>query len=364
MFAPISREFAETVREAPLRNTETKVTAPVKWRSLFPAALALRLSPMAPLEELADLAEKGDLTYLEWLSLEGRNMTDPSFPKLVAAFPRLSHLTSLSLEGVTFTKVGQCAALLEATSPSLTSLSLWGTRGFKFTDLVDVLPRFRQHLQHLNVSGHYNKDILSVLGPALVSFRELRELDVGGNLFGPEGADALSDIVVRMPHLKVLKAGFNNIGVRRSYRGEHGGGIGALVAALRTCPDLEHLNLQGNMLGDVGILSLSPYLSECKALKWLNLSANIIYDRDTIDPKDGILKSPLQVLVESLPVSLETLYLFDTVINKAGIDAFLKKIPLMKHLTLLNLSVYPSSGKVAIKAKAAEVLPDCKVVLE
>jgi hypothetical protein len=94
------------------------------------------------------------------------------------------------------------------------------------------------------------------------------------------------------------------------------------------------------------------------------LSANNIYDRDTTDPEDGILKSPLQVLVESLPVSLETFYLFDTVINDAGIAAFLEKLPLMKHLTLLNLSVFPSPGKKAIKAKAAEVLPGCKVVLE
>jgi len=358
MFAPISREFAETVRNAPLRNTETKVTAPVKWRSLFPSALALRLSPKAPLKDVADLAEKGDLAYLEWLSLEGHKMDDPAFPKLVAAFPRLSHLTSLSLEGVNFTEAGQCTALLGATSPSLTSLSLWGTRGFKFTNLVGVLPRFR-HLQHLNVSGHYDKDILSVLGPALGSFRELQELDIGGNLLGPEGAEALSHIVVRMPRLRVLKAGFNRMGEART--GD--GGIEPLMKALRTCPDLEHLNLQSNVLGDVGILRLSHPLSECKALKYLNLSSNNIYDRDTPDPEDGTLKSPLRVLVESLPVSLETLYLYETVINDKGIAAFLEKLPHMKHLTLLNLSVYPSPGKVAIRAKAAEVLPGCKVVL-
>jgi len=141
------------------------------------------------------------------------------------------------------------------------------------------------------------------------------------------------------------------------------GGIETLMAALRTCPDLEHLDLKENDFGDVGILSLSPYLSECKALKYLNLSSNKILDRDTPDPEDDTLKSPLQVLVESLPLSLETLYLLETNINKAGLDAFLEKLPLMKHLSLLNLSVFPSPGREAIKEKAAEVLPGCKVVL-
>ena len=363
MFAPISREFAETVREAPLRNTETKVTAPVKWRSLFPAALALRLSPMAPLKELADLADSGDLTYLEWLSLEYHKMDEPAFPKLVAAFPKLSHLTSLHLTKTDFKAPEDCAALLNATSPSLTSLSLWGTRNCVNEAVAKVLPRFRQ-LQHLNMTGIYDKDLLSVLGPALGTFRELRELFIGGNLLGPEGADALSEIVVRMPHLRVLKAGINGFGFRgSSYRGEHWGGIGALVAALRTCRNLEHLDLHSNRLGDVGILSLSHFLSECRSLKVLSLASNEIKDEDTDDPWDSTPKSPIQVLVESLPVSLETLYLFDNVINKAGIAAFLEKLPLMKHLTLLHLGGYPNPGKVAIKAKAAEVLPGCKVFL-
>jgi len=360
MFAPLSREFAETVREAPLRNTETKVTAPVKWRSLFPAALALRLSPKAPLKEVADLAKMGALTYLEWLSLENHNMDDPAFPELVAAFPRLSHLTSLNLTNTHFKESSDCAALLNATSPSLTSLSLWGTRGFEFKDLDGVLPRFR-HLQHLNVSLNYDNGILSdSMRPVLASFHELRELEINGNWIGPEGAVALSHIVTHMPRLRVLKAGFNKMGKART--GEDGG-IETLMAALRTCPDLEHLDLKENDFGDVGILSLSPYLSECKALKYLNLSSNKILDRDTPDPEDDTLKSPLQVLVESLPLSLETLYLLETNINKAGLDAFLEKLPLMKHLSLLNLSVFPSPGKEAIKEKAAEVLPGCKVVL-
>lgn len=362
MFAPLSREFAETVREAPLRNTETKVTAPVKWRSLFPAALALRLSPKAPLKELADLAEEGALTYLEWLSLEYHKMDEPAFPALVAAFPKLSHLTSLHLTKTEFKAPKDCAALLNATSPSLTSLSLWGTTNCVNDAVATVLPRFR-HLQHLNVSGHFNKDLLSVLRPALVKLSELRELFISGNLLGPEGADKLSEIVVHMPHLKVLKAGSNSFGYREDYTGEHWGGIGVLVAALRTCHNLEHLDLHTNRLGDVGILSLSPFLSDCRSLKVLNLASNEIHDIDTIDPEDDKLKSPIQVLVESLPVSLETLYLFGTVINEKGVDAFLEKLPLMKHLKLLHLSVYPSPGKEAIKAKAAEVLPDCNVVL-
>jgi hypothetical protein len=93
------------------------------------------------------------------------------------------------------------------------------------------------------------------------------------------------------------------------------------------------------------------------------LASNEIKDIHTLDPEDGISKSPIQVLVESLPVSLETLYLFDTFINDAGIAAFLKKLPHMKHLTLLDLRIGPSPGKEAIKEKAAEVLPGCKVVL-
>jgi hypothetical protein len=213
------------------------------------------------------------------------------------------------------------------------------------------------------MTGIYDKDLLSVLGPALGTFSELRELFIGGNLLGPEGADALSEIVVRMPHLRVLKAGINGFGFRGSYRKEHWGGIGVLVAALRTCRNLEHLDLHSNRLGDVGILSLSPFLSECRSLKVLSLASNEIKDIDTKDPEDDKLKSPIQVLVESLPVSLETLYLFDTGINEAGIAAFLEKLPLMKHLTLLHLSGYPNPGKVAIKAKAAEVLPGCNVVL-
>jgi len=331
---------------------------------------------MAPLKELADLAEKGALTYLEWLSLEYHEMDEPAFPALVAAFPKLSHLTSLNLTKTEFKAPEKdkapedCAALLNATSPSLTSLSLWGTTNCVNKAVATVLPRFRQ-LQHLNVSGHFNKDLLSILRPsilrpALVELRELRELFISGNLLGPEGADELSKIVVHMPHLKVLKAGSNNFGYREDYTGEHWGGIGVLVAALRECPDLEHLDLHTNRLGDVGILSLSPFLSECRSLKVLSLASNEIQDIDTKDPwDDGDVtpKSPIQVLVESLPVSLETLYLFDNFIKEKGVNAFLEKLPLMKHLKLLHLGGHHSLGKEAIKAKAAEVLPGCNVVL-
>ena len=56
--------------------------------------------------------------------------------------------------------------------------------------------------------------------------------------------------------------------------------------------------------------------------------------------------------------------MLETNINEAGIAAFLKKLPHMKHLKRLDLRIGHSPGKEAIKAKAEEVLPGCIVVLK
>lgn len=101
----------------------------------------------------------------------------------------------------------------------------------------------------------------------------------------------------------------------------------SIVQVLSQCTNLEHLNLSGNSIGDIGAESLSKILGRFSSLTYLDLSWN------QIGP-DGI-KSLVKVLVQC--TALIHLDLNNNNIGLYGLENLVKVIPQcpsLKHIEL------------------------------
>ena len=120
-----------------------------------------------------------------------------------------------------------------------------------------------------------------------------------------------------------------------------------LAGVLAQCPELSHLNLGGNQLGDEGAARLARVLPLCPALAHLDLCGNWIEDEGT---------ARLAAVLEQCP-ALSRLDLADNSIRDEGagkLAGVLPQCPALSHL-YLKRNIIGDEGA----GRLAEVLPQC-----
>jgi Ran GTPase-activating protein (RanGAP) involved in mRNA processing and transport len=120
-----------------------------------------------------------------------------------------------------------------------------------------------------------------------------------------------------------------------------------LAGVLAQCPELSHLNLGGNQLGDEGAARLALVLPLCPALAHIDLRSNWIEDEGT---------ARLAAVLEQCP-ALSRLDLADNSIRDEGagkLAGVLPQCPALSHL-YLKRNILGDQGA----GRLAEVLPQC-----
>jgi Ran GTPase-activating protein (RanGAP) involved in mRNA processing and transport len=99
------------------------------------------------------------------------------------------------------------------------------------------------------------------------SARSVRQLLLGGNRIGNDGARFVGQYAKKNRVLTEINLRFNLIG---------SAGAASLAASLRQHPRLESFNLSSNQVGSKGCAEIASAMSKCPALRRLELFANRI----------------------------------------------------------------------------------------
>ena len=239
--------------------------------------------------------------------------------------------------------------------------------------LVEVLKY--NHLQHLDLSGNrIGPDIISALvdvicadslqtldlsrcgllldgavslSAGLKSCRQLVELDVSSNSFGPLGMLCLAEGLKSCRQLVELDVSSNNIGSH---------GMSSLAEGLKSCRQLVELNICGNNIDSHGMSSLAEGLKSCRQVVELDISFNNIGSHGMSSLAEG-LKSCRQLveldishnnigshgmasLAEGLQycTNLQVLDLSDNNITSDGVAAIVGVMKRCRYLQKLHLT--------------------------
>lgn len=208
-------------------------------------------------DELIRLVRTASLQNLRTLSLDAVDMTSGVVSEL-AASPALSGLQHMALKSYRIGS-GACAALCESTFVTqLRSLLLTGDQTNESLQMLAESPN-TEHLEKLIVTGTWSNTGLVALqsGPYC---RKLRSLTLRTHYGGPGFHDGAFLVDAPLPELRELSLG-------------HGINDRILMQIIEGYPELEVLDLGGNLIGDAGARALaqSPLLG---SLRKLTLTAN------------------------------------------------------------------------------------------
>ena len=107
----------------------------------------------------------------------------------------------------------------------------------------------------------------------------IEEMRFHGNSIGDEGAVALADGLKSCSNLQTLDLTTNNIGTE---------GAVALADGLKSCSNLRTLHLSANNIGTEGAVALADGLKSCSNLQTLDLCENNIGDEGAMALADGL----------------------------------------------------------------------------
>jgi Leucine-rich repeat (LRR) protein/predicted negative regulator of RcsB-dependent stress response len=210
--------------------------------SSMKSLMILDLEDNYPIKELPEsIGNLGNLLYL--------NVNKNSITKLPASISRLGALQTLLMEGQNFTSFPEHVLDL----PCLVTLDMGSTYGNKDTFTIpDKLGKL-QLLQRLNLQ----KNTLAGIPPSLQDMPALIDLNLSGATIAQ--ADSFFAAMKRCPSL--AKLNLQGIDVR------------ALPPALEQCTQLVELNLS-----DCGLTEIPPYISAFMHLESLDASSNMLLD--------------------------------------------------------------------------------------
>jgi len=121
-------------------------------------------------------------------------------------------------------------------------------------------------------SRQLNDEDCAAIAPHLAKNRSLRELYIGYNAFGDEGARTLCEALAQAS----VDAGqrLTLVGLRRCRLGD--GAAEAVAELLRKSPSLVEVGVDENEIGDSGAAALAAALPEAAALEHLYVGENAV----------------------------------------------------------------------------------------
>jgi Ran GTPase-activating protein 1 len=199
-------------------------------------------------------------------------------------------------------------------------------------------------LQVVNLSDIFTGRVKSVLNPALRNLaeglmpcRDLVELDLSDNAFGPDGVRAFSFLIEASPQLKVLKVNNNGLGVE-------GGSL--LAAALLTCEGIQLTSFSAgrNRLEDVGTRELARAFRTMKSLRQISLYQNAIRGEGMVSLFEAFNEcGDLQIIeIQDNFLSEESVY--------TGLAASLLKLQYVSILNIGDCNLQDEGAQAVLKA--------------
>ena len=123
-------------------------------------------------------------------------------------------------------------------------------------------------LLDLNIAHNGIADTAAIVS-ILRGARNLRELCLGGNAIGDDGAIEIANALGYHPNIRKIDLSYNNITDK---------GTEALSELFRQNMSIRSIDLAGNSIGDVGATTLSRGMRENRVLEELGLARNEISD--------------------------------------------------------------------------------------
>mmetsp|Transcript_14295 Transcript_14295/g.26932 ORF Transcript_14295/g.26932 Transcript_14295/m.26932 type:complete len:350 (+) Transcript_14295:34-1083(+) len=184
------------------------------------------------------------------------------------------------------------------------------------------------NLQIANLSDIFTGRVKSILNPALRNLaegllpcRELVELDLSDNAFGPDGVRAFSFLIEASPQLKILKVNNNGLGIE-------GGTL--LAESIGRCEGMQ-LNVFSagrNRLEDQGTREISRVLKRMGSLKQISLYQNGIREEGMIALFDAFESN----------LELQIIEIQDNLLNKEQVyTALASALSKLQFISILNI---------------------------